>query len=592
MVQQVQPEAPYPPPPPMAVHRGMQQLPADFEGLNLQHGVPQYSSQGNAYTPSPGGRFHSQGQVAQPHVPYLDHGKVPITYDGWTFVKQVPTRANQKPTWERVVKTQMPESQSHLRELVIRQKNKGISAVDLYNSKDMQGFKKEHVNRLIDGKTRMELDQRFEYKLGYLKLDQQRVKQGQRQTNSMTVVLKRVLRNGAEQPLGSGQARAQVLEGEIVDLNGADNMAYNQSSHPIGPTGQYFAHPNPDYAHAQHYDQQQVYADQRPAVHVVHPQEAMQPMPHQSDQYMAAQDAHHQQQQELPYHQQEQHYQEPHTPEKKEKGGKKKDQKPEVHQTHESTSKIYYDSSYDSLSDNSSLFTSETPNTEYSGHSSRDYYKDKKHDLKRRSSHRDSRSRYHDASPDRQVFRERRRKSPARSTHSGQEYEFVETIISSGGHDRPHDRMYMKDRSGHQRTSSYNDGRSSRPVYRHKRLNSYAHPVMNEHPDEEKERLRYEIAAMQRQKSEERKEKARLESDRLELQKLEVERERLEGQKERDRLERIRLEHERDRYDKHDRGRFDAYHERPYVERPYRERERSRRFSTDYDVRREDPYYR
>lgn len=603
MVQQVQPEAPYPPPPAMAVHPGMQQLHSDFEHLNLQHVVPQYSSQGNSYTPSPEGHYHPQGQVAQPDIPYLDHGKVPITYDGWTLTKQVPTRANQKATWSKVVRTPMPESQNHLRDLVLRQKNKGKSAIELYNSTDMQGFKKEHVKRLIADKTQMESDLRFEYKLGYLKLVQQRTKPNQRQTNSMVVVLKRVFRNGAEQPLGSGQARAQVLEGEIVDLAAIDNIAYNQSSHPVGFAGQYIAHPHPEYVHAQPHDEHPVYIDHRPAIHLVHTQEAMPPMPRQSEQYMAAHDAYQQQQHEIHHQQQQQHFQEPHTPEKKEKGNKKKDQKPEVHQKKEMQNPIYYDSTSDSLSDNSSLFTNETPNTEYSGHSSHQYYKDKKHDIKRRSSRRDSRSRDHDVSPVRQVFRERRRKSPARSAHSGQDYEFVETIIATSDHDRPHDRMYLKDRSGHlQRTSSYNDSRSSRPVYRHKRLNSYAHPVMNEHPDEEKERLQYEIAAIQRQRSEERREKARLESDRLERQKLELERERLEGQRERDRLERVRLEHEhakidRERSDRHDRGRFDAYHERPYAERPYadrpyRERERPRRFSPDYDARREDLYYR
>ena len=328
---------------------------------------------------------------------------------------------------------------------------------------------------------------------------------------------------------------------------------------------------------------------------------------------MAPHDPHHQQQHE-PRHQQQQqeqqqqqHYQEHqehHTPEKKEKGNKKKDQKPELHQKKEWKGVIHYESGSDSFSDNSSLYTNETPNTEYSGHSSHHYYKDKKHDFKRRPSHRDSRSHDHDDSPVQQVFRERRRKSPARSTHSGQEYEVVETIISSGDYDRPHDRMYTKDRSGHQRTSSYNDSRSSRPVYGHKRLNSYAHPVRNDH-DEEKERLQYEIAAMQRQRSEERRDRARLESDRLERQKLEVERERLQSQKERDRLERVRLENERyqrekserERYDRHDRRRLDDSPERPYRERRpinetrYRERERPRRILTDHDVRMEDLYY-
>lgn len=647
MIQHGHPEAPVPPPPPQgAMHPGTQQLPVEMDRLNLQHGMLHYSSQGNSHPPSLEERYKAHGHAVDPHLPYLDHAQVPITYEGWNFVKQAPSRANEKATWSLVVKNRMPMSQTELRDEVAKQRRKGKSVTEQYNAPDMKGFKKKQVERLIADKLRMETDPRFDYKLGALKLDQKRTKNGW-QTDSMQVILKRVFRTGAEQPLGSGRARAEEMEGEIVDLTGADDLAYSQSSHSTDPRGQYVAHPHPGYIHAQPYDEHAAYYPDHgpgvqvihhqeamlpmphhgPGVQAIHPQEAMLPMPHQPEQYMQPHEAHHEQQTQHPldYHTRE--HQTQHHHDHKDKKDKKKDQKPEVHQKREKKAKKYYDSSSDSPSDDgSSLYTDQTPDTEYSGHSGHPYHKEK-HSSSRKSSRRDSRSLDHDLSPVRQVYRERHRKSSARSLHGGQEYDVVETVITDGHHDQPYNTTYIKDRPFHQRALSYDDDRSSRPVHRQRRLNSYAHPIVDEHPQEEKERLKWEVEGLMRQRSEERREKARvefeerrqrerIEADRLERQKLELERERLESerqrlesQKERDRLERARLENERydreqynrsdrERYNRTDRERYDRddrerYHrdDRSRYD-PFVDREPPHRYSTAFDIRRDDSYYR
>lgn len=614
MVQHAQPEAPFPPPPNhMGMHPGMQQMQqmqAEMERMNLQTGVPQYNSHGNSYVPQMEGRYPPQGLTVNTQLPVLN-GKVPITYEGWNFTKSEPTRANEKASWALAVKTKMPLSQDELRNQVTRQKKKGKSVTEQYYDPDMDGFKKKQVDHLIAEKTRAEIDPRFEYRLASLKLEQGRTKQRSRQTNSMQVILKRVYRSGDDQPLASGQERAQELEGEIVDLTGIDDPIYSHSGYSSGSQGQYGAQPHAEYVHSQPYDehaQAAYYHEQGPAVQAVHLDYVL-PTQHPQEHYVPPPEHHHPQ----PQHQYQDHHQQPqhqhqdhhqhhdqHTPDKKDESDKKDKQKknhaPEVHQKKERKHKSISSSDSDA---GSSLYTDQTPDTEYSGHSAHGYQQDKKHSSSsRKSSRRESRSHDRDLSPLRQVYRERRRKSPARSNsnYSGSsEYEVYEVITSDSHHrDRPYRRTYLKDSrpAFHQRAQSYDDAviePRRAPVYRQKRLNSYAHPsnLVEEHPNEEKERLKWEIEDFkQRQRSEERRQKER-ESDRLEIQRLELE-------KEKAKLERVRLEsenyHRDGGYAKGDRL-FDRNGER--YDRNDRYYDRDERFDRDrrYDDRRRGSRY-
>ena len=425
----------------------------------------------------------------------------------------------------------------------------------------------------------------------------------------MQVILKRIYRSGDTQPLASGKDRAQELEGEVVDLTLTDEGTYSYSS---GSPGPYAAQPFGDYVHVQPHDEHAVYyPEQGPPMQAVHP-DAYPPMHHQPEPHMPQHPAHHQQPHE--HHEHYEHH--PHhdqvTPERKDKKDKKdkKDHRPEVHQKKDRKHKDYSEPSSESDA-GSSLDTDRTPDTEYSAHSAHAYHKDKKHSSSRRSSRRNSRSHDHDLSPIRQVYRERRRKSPARSNHSG-EYEEYEIITSDRHDDRPYktSRTYVKSRPAyHQRALSNDDDRFYRPIDRQKRINSYAHPVLDEHPHEEKERLKWEIEDIrQRQKSEER----RREADRIETQRLALEKVKLETEREATRLERIRLDSEnynrenynRDRYDRADRyirddrlDRNDRFERNDRLDRndrglydPFVERDRPRRRSMAYDTRRDDLY--
>ena len=635
MHQFAQPEAPVPPQQHhVAMHQGLQQLPAEMERINLHPGAPQYSSQGNSYAPSMDAHYTHHSLAVDPQLPFLGNRKVPVTYEGWTFTKQRPSRPNEKATWALAVKTKMAMSQDELRDQVTKQKKRGKTVTDTYNGSDMEGYKRKQVDRLIADKTRMEVDLRFDHKLASIKLDKARAGSGI-ETKSMQVILKRVLRSGTEQPLASGQARALELEGEVVDLTGADDIMYSQSSYSGNSPGQYGPPQYPEYVHVQPRDEQPhaaYFPEHAPGIQTVHHHE---PLQHQQpEQFMPQHDVHHHQEHYEPVV--DHHHHETHNPPKKDKKDgkdgkdgkdkadkkdtkdKKHSHKPEVHQKKAQKPKHYYDSS-DSASDGgSSFYTNETANTEFSDRSGDPYHKDKKHSS-RRSSRRESRSYDYDLSPTQQVFRERHRKSPARSTHSGHDYEEVEIIPSDHHRDSLFRRnsSYAKERPAHhQRAFSYDDVYVSRPTYKQKRLNSFAHNALDEHPHEEKERLQWEIADLKRQKDdkEERQHKERIEADRLERQRLETERQKLESQKERDKLERLRLEsatrydrerepsryhrdrdaprYERDRFERNDR--YDRYD--PYVDRE-RERERPRRFSAAFDVRRDegpygDPYYR
>lgn len=614
------PEAPLPPPP-FGAYPGPQHLPAEMERLNLDHGVPPHGIHSSSHHPSVEGRFVGPSHQFDTSLPFDGDGKVPITYEGWGFAKQPAVRPDQKETWALVVKTPLSVSQNELRDQVIKQRKKGKSATDLLASPDMAGFKRKQVDRLVADRTGTDPDPRFEYKLGALKLGQKENKRFGRQTVSMQVILKRQLRTGLTQP-SSGYGRIQELDGEIVDLTGAEDANYSQDSYSTGIPSHYAQPPAHDYA--------QPFMEQPGAAYVHDPRFMTEAVPpHGGPPVQPVQE---------PFFPQHGGHGFPpegfHTPradkgekDKKDKHHKddKKD-KVKIHQKKEKKHKSYSDTSSDTFSDadsfNSKTYTDRTPDTVYSGASGRSYHKDKKHSSTHKDGRRNSRS--HDHSPVRKVYRERRRKSPTGSSRKGStryEYEDYDVITSERHHDR--DRAYRNDRrssqayererpSFHPRALSFNDDRHQRPTYTQpRRLQSYAHPA-DLHA--EKEELKWEIEEKLREKME----RERAERDRRELNKLE--RERLQMELDRERQERDRVE--RDRFDRLDKERFERERfDRERMERERLDRERMERgrfdgartdrerfdrdrlvdripyaepprhYPTAYDTRRDDRYY-
>lgn len=610
------PEAP-PPPPPFGAHPGPQHLPAEMERLNLDHGIPPHSIHNGSHRPSVEGRYIGPSHQFDTSLPFDGDGKVPITYEGWSFTKQPAVRPDQKETWALVVKTPLSVSQNELRDQIMKQRKKGKSATDQLAGPDMNGFKRRQVERLIADRTGTDPDTRFEYKLGALKLDQKESKRFGKQTISMQVILKRQVRNGLTQ-LSSGYGRIQEVDGEIVDLTGAEDANYSQDSYSTGAPGHYAPPPPHDYAPPFMENPGVPYVQDPMFTAYPVPPHGSPPVQHVHDPFM-------------PPHGHGAPPEAVYTPkaDKKEKDKKdkhyKKDKKVEVHQKKEKKHKGYPDSSSDSFSDadsfNSKTFTDRTPDTVYSGGSGRSYHKDKKHSSSHGEGRRSSRS--HDHSPVRKVYRERRRKSPTGSSRKGStryQYDDYDLVTSERHHDR--DRAYRNDHgSGHvherdrpslpSRPLSFNDDRRHRPAFTQpRRLQSYAHPA-DRHA--EKEESKWDIEERVR----ERMERERVEQDRLEL-KLETERLQMELDRERqernraerdrlDRLDRERSERERSERDMMDRERLDRERmERGRFEGGRMERERFdrdrfvdrmpyaeplRRYPTTYDTRRDDRYY-
>lgn len=628
------PEAPLPPPH-LHAHPSPQHLPAEMERLNLDHGVPPLTGYSRSHNPSFDGRLAGPGHQFDTSLPFDHNGKVPVTFEGWSFMKQPAVRPDQKETWALVVKTPMPESQTELRERVTKQKKKGKSAADQLASPDMNGYKRKQVERLIADRARADPDSRFEYKLAALKLGQGSTKRQGRQTNSMQVILKRLPRNGLAQP-SSGYDRVQDLDGEIVDLTGAEDTIYSENSFPSGISAQhaqpgshgfqppFVEHPGGTYIYDPRFGVQPV----SHAEHNLPPHHGSPPMQHPQDHHMPHHDngfppeafplpdMGEKTKEEKKHDKHDKHG----NRDKHDRAGKK--DKPKIHQKKDKKGKSYSDTSSDSYSDADSFasktFTDQTPDTVYSGGSRNSYHKDKKYNSGRNESRRGSHAHHRDRSPTGLVYRERHRKSPIPLSRKGStRYDYEDYDIITSERDLDRDRAYKGSRkssqgyrqersSAHPRALSYDDDRHHRPTYGlQRKLQSYAHPA---ELHAEKQELMWEIEEIKNQKVKEKLERERAERDRQEVRKLERERLQLEIEREkqerdradRDRLDRLdreryekeRLDRERmdrDRYgrERMDRDRFDRdrFDRGPYNEPP-------QRYPMPYETRRDDAYYR
>ena len=607
------PEAPLPPPP-FAMHPSPQHLPAEMERLNLDHGVPPFNGHGGGSNPSFDGRFVSPSPQFDTHLPLDGNGKVPVDLEGWTFTKQPAVRPDQKETWAIVLKTPMTATQAQLRDQVTKQKKKGNSAADQLASSEMAGFKRKQVERLMSDRTRTDPDTRFQYKLAALRLRQEVTRQG-KQTVSMHVILKRQLRPGFAQP-SSSYDRIQELDGEVVDLTGAEETNYSHDSHsaslpshhihppPVhGQQPLYMEHPGPAFIHDPRFPPQAVPHHGGPPVQQMHEQYVPQP-----DMYGFPPEAVH-----TPMMPKE-------AKDKKDKHDKddKKD-KVKVHQKKEKKDRSYSDSSSESWSEadsfDSKAYTDRTPDTEYSGGSHGSYHKDKPHLSSHKKSRRDSHSYDKRHSQDKHVYRERRRKSPVPSPTKGSSryvYEDYDVITSERYRDRDRDQPYRGSHKASQtyvrerpltqgRALSYDDERHARPAYgQARRLQSYASPA-----NLQAEELKWELEEARKERLRDKLEHER--AERLELRKLEreklereMEREREEHDRaERDRLDRLDRDRERERYERERFGRDRMDRERFERDRFDRDRynrdfyaEARPRYPMAYEPRRDEHYYR
>ena len=188
----------------------MHQLQEQFGQMHVEPSQGAPSFYGNEFQSEPQPII----QTIQPlHVNAND--KVITTYEGYTLTKLQNQFA--EPTWAQVVKT--PMSPSH-ELLASRVRSQGNTVMKLYNGKDMSGNKKRQVDALIAEKNTAELDERFEWKLGYLNpkiQEYNRARQRVRETVSMDVILKRIPR--LRQFTNSSHNAMFQPTGQIVDVS-------------------------------------------------------------------------------------------------------------------------------------------------------------------------------------------------------------------------------------------------------------------------------------------------------------------------------------------------------------------------------------
>ena len=560
-------QMPQAPPPPPAHHPLDQHLPAHLENMSLHADVPRFNPNHAVHSPVFDGHRNDRPQNINIVLPHTVNPKDAVSYEGFILTKVVLSHG-QAETWSRIQRKPMKLTQKELYAEAKKQKNKGPS------DQQMQGWKRKQIDHLIEERTRTDDDMRFEYTQASLKLNKNINSKGQPETKSMEVILKRSLRPGV---VHAATMRGRTESGvEIVDLTRSQfDDGSSQESYPMSGNSFTGFHEPPMMHSPQHFEPPM---HGGPGAHMpVHPSPHQEFVPqhgvpqhgHQQptmhhDQF--TEQHHHQygfpqdhQHAEHPVH----HGQHPLSPEhhpqpkdaKKDKKDKKdskkerkghdkhyeeyldrgyekrdhKDKKASKKGHHKEEDKQYdgfSDQSYDS-SDVDSDTSYRTPATTISSNSSADYHKEKKYRSGRKEKTYRSRDYERDHSPRRQIYRQHRRKSPARSPpvrsyrvgrphYDEEEYD----VIPGGYKERPHLVRRVTDypqhprATDHHRALSYDDdiyrdtrrspppGRRPTSIFLQQRLNP-APPIDVYHEDRERDdvvdrELRREAAQRER----------------------------------------------------------------------------------------------
>ena len=182
----------------------------DFARMNINAHPPFSHNGDNRYSPPnlpsdvhPGLHHEdSNGQI------FNDLDSPLPRYEGFMLTKA--ENPGQEKKWLRVKRKEMPWYQAQFRSEIQKEKRKGVNVDKVYNSKEMNGSKRDQIDRLIRDKILQ--NPTFDYKLVSLKLDVLR----NGTTNSMRVILKR------ENTSSDAFTRVQALNGEIIDLTKED----------------------------------------------------------------------------------------------------------------------------------------------------------------------------------------------------------------------------------------------------------------------------------------------------------------------------------------------------------------------------------
>lgn len=149
-----------------------------------------------------------------------------VSYEGYTFTKCDPKQTGQKETWAVARMDPMPVSQEDLKDQIEKNRKKHISALDEYNGKMMEGFKRKQVDNLIRERTKIDGDYGYEYLLASIKRDSRQTKRKTLETVSMQVILKRQpIANFYHEPsTGPSIDFHAKLPSQIMDLTSGDEL--------------------------------------------------------------------------------------------------------------------------------------------------------------------------------------------------------------------------------------------------------------------------------------------------------------------------------------------------------------------------------
>ena len=515
---------PQAPPPPPAHPLPDQHLQAHFDNMSLHADIPHFNPNHTSPSPIFDGHHNARAPDFNTSLPHKINPKEAVSYEGYVLTKLMPSPGEAE-TWARVQKKSMKLSQKELYAEAKKQKNKGPSY------QQMIGFKQKQIDHLIDERTRSDADPGFEYTQASLKLNKNLNGKGQPETKSMEVILKRSLRPDV---IHAATMRGRAEGGaEIVDLTRSPfDDGSSQDSYPMsGNSFTGFQEPpmvhNPHHSAPPMHGAPGAYMPVHPGPHLDIPQHGVpphhghqQPVMHGHDQLGGHHDGQYGFPPEHPHAEPGVHHGgEPSSPEhqylpkagkkdKKDKKDKKKEQKSHDkhyeefsdrgHEKRDHKDKKagknghkkqdkHYAGFSDQSSDSSDLDSDTsylTPATTISTNSSRDNHKEKKYHGGRKEKAYKSRDHERDRSPRRQIYRQHRRKSPARLSpirsyrtdrphYDDEEYE----ITPESFRDRPHpvrratDYPQHRPSLDHHRGLSYDDelyreSRRSPPISR------------------------------------------------------------------------------------------------------------------------------
>ncbi|MCJ1478856.1 hypothetical protein MMC13_007540 [Lambiella insularis] len=388
MHQGMPPAPPPPPPPPFHGPPGamgpppMPQLQEQFGGMHFEQHQPQHQPQHNV---------DFQRPVI---VPMTGNGKVGTIFEGYVFTKLQPQNPDTIGSWAQAVKTPMVLPHEHLAAKA-RQQSKNV--MKKYNSKDVEGNKRNQIDALLEDKNGMEQSGQFEWKPAYIETqtkDTVRNRQRVRETVAMEVILKRIPRIMQVTNSRPGNVMLQPLA-QVVDVGMMQNV-HGPQMHappppimmPAGPRG-----PGSVYSHDPHMVEiapgprhgdraGPMYHGGPPMAQVIEDHH----QPHGAHPMMAAgghmHDDHHA-------------HEYSSSPPKDKKKGHKKEHKADVHNSKPSSKKSKdYEKGYDSGSDFDVVFDRSdnetvliTPNSSVSGESRKYERKHRESDHHRRTSY-------------------------------------------------------------------------------------------------------------------------------------------------------------------------------------------------------------